>query len=477
MGGDSLFVTTNTRIQRITFKVLIHLEQLLHASRLPDVCRSRDPRKCDIVLEEHLDVPKLVERVPVHLLVFQLGQLDVVLRAPHRQRVANVHRRGLGSVLLEFLIVTSPLDTHIAEFPIGFFDLSILQHAIVRHWLPELRRIDLVRPVQEIVHDIPAAIELLHHVAFAQQLVRKQAAPALNPHHDLLQIHAGLVDPIEQNGQPFREELALQHRGKRSQIDAVAPFQNGCEVVDVLLVARIDLQRAEPRDQLRKRRVLQREERSPRSGAFRIEERLQLGENGFELAQIGQRLQIGRQRVGEVRKDVGIEAWEKRLEAKQRREEENGLRSRVGPALDLGESKGGRKGYGGENARCDGLDHLLEQHVGVPNLPRGAEDLLEVEEMVLIERVERRGKRGLDAREQRGGEDGDDEKAVFVVVFLCARVQPIIIEQMRFRVFFLFLHQNNRLHIVHQFHETRRVLRSTHIPVLTASGFHVANAC
>ena len=335
MGGDSLFVATNTPIQRITFKVLIHLEQLLQASRLPDVCRSRNPRKCDIVLEKHLDVPKLVERVPVHLLVLQLGQLDVVLRAPHRQRVANVHRRRLRRVLLEFLLVTASTNSHIAQFPIGLFDLSVLQHAIVRHRLSELRRVDLVGPVEEVVHDIPAAIELLHHVAHAQQLFRKQAAPALNPQHDFLQIHAGLVDPIEQNGEPFREELALQHRGERVQIDAVAPFQHGREVVDVLLVARIDLQRAEPRDELGKHRVFQSEERASRCGAFRIEERLQLGENGFELAQIGQGLQIGRQRVGEVRKHVGIEAGEKRLEAKQRREEENRLRRSVRPALGL----------------------------------------------------------------------------------------------------------------------------------------------
>ena len=63
--------------------------------------------------------------------------------------------------------------------------------------------------------------------------------------------------------------------------------------------------------------------------------------------------------------------------------------------------------------------------------------------MVLIERVERRGKHGLDAWEQRSRENGHNEKPVFVVVFLCARVQPIIIEQMRFRVLFFLLHQNN----------------------------------
>ena len=477
MGGDSLFVATNTPIQRITFKVLIHLEQLLQAARLPDVCRSRNPRKCDIVLEEHLDVPKLVERVPVHLLVLQPGQLDVVLRAPHRQRVANAHRRRIRRILLEFLLVTASTNSHIAQFPIGFFDLPVLQHAVVRHRLSELRRIDLVGPVQEVVHDVPAAIELLHHVALAQQLFRKQAAPALDPQHDFLQIHSRLVDPVEQNGEPFGEELALQHRGERVQIDAVAPFQHGREVVDVLLIARIDLQRAEPRDELGKHRVFQSEERASRCGAFRIEERLQLGENGFELAQIGQGLQIGRQRVGEVRKHVGIEAGEKRLEAEQRREEENRLRRRVRPALDLERMKEEKEGYRRENARCDRLDHLLEKHVGVPNLPRRAENLLEVEEMVLVERVERRGKHGLDAREQRSCENRHDEKPVFVVVFLCARVQPIIVEQMRFRVLFVLLHQNNRLHIVDQLHETRGILRSKRIPVLTASGFHVANAC
>ena len=84
MGGDTLFVATIKPIHRITFKVLIHLKQLLHASRLPGVCGSWDSRICDVVLEEHLDVPKFVERVPVHLLVLQLVQLDVVLRAPHR---------------------------------------------------------------------------------------------------------------------------------------------------------------------------------------------------------------------------------------------------------------------------------------------------------------------------------------------------------------------------------------------------------
>lgn len=119
-----------------------------------------------------------------------------------------------------------------------------------------------------------------------------------------------------------------------------------------------------------------------------------------------------------------------------------------------------REGYRRENACCDRLDHLLEKHVGVPNLPRRAENLLEVEEMVLIERVERRGKHGLDAWEQRSRENRHNEKPVFVVVFLCARVQPIIIEQMRFHVLFFLFHQNNRLHIVDQFHKTRSILRS-----------------
>ena len=323
-------------------------------------------------------------------------------------------------------------------FLIGLFDLPILQHTIIRNLLSELRGIDLVGSIQKVVHDIPASIELLHHVSFAQHFLRKQTLPALNPPHNLLQIHARLVDPIEQNAQPLLKELALQQSGQCARLDAVAPFQNRCEVVDVLLVARIDRQCVKTRHQLGKHGVLEGGQRTSRRGAFGVEQGLQLGQNGFELSEIGERFEIGGKSVGEVREDVGIEAWKEGLIAEQRGEEENGLRVRARPALDLKINTQNRT-YSGENSRCDRLNQLFEQHVGIPDLPRCAENLLVVQQMVLIERVERRKKRRLDERKQRCGEDGHDDKSVLVVVFLGCIVQPVIAKQMGLFVLF-FLH-------------------------------------